>query len=106
MYQTINEYSFRDAFQQIRPDNFSYEGLTILFEGLEKYEVDNAEPFELDVISICCDFSESSEAEIKDYYSNLVSEYDTDIEGFLHDNTWVLGSHEVEGVKYFIYQQF
>jgi hypothetical protein len=106
MYQSINEYQFKDAFRAIRPDNFSYEGLTILFEGLEQYEVDNAEPFELDVIELCCDFSESSESQIKDYYSNLVSEDDTDIEGFLNDNTWVLGSHEVEGVKYFIYQQF
>ena len=106
MYQTINESEFRSAFHSMgRGKQFSYEGLTILFEGLEQYEVDNGEPFELDVIALCCDFSELSESEVKDTYGDMIGK-DDDIEEFLNDNTWVLGSHEVEGIKHFIFQQF
>jgi hypothetical protein len=35
----------------------------------------------------------------------MIDEAD-EVEEFLHDNTWVLGSHEVDGVKQFIFQQF
>lgn len=56
MKQTINLYQFRDAFQSIRPDNFSYEGLEALYDYLE--EIDSE--LELDVIALCCDFSQCS----------------------------------------------
>jgi hypothetical protein len=65
MYQTISDYDFRNAFHNMgRGEQFSYEGLTILFDALEQYEVDNGEPFELDVIALCCDFSELSEKKL------------------------------------------
>ena len=106
MYQTINEYDFRNAFRDMgRGEQFSYEGLTILFDALEQYEVDNGEPFELDVIALCCDFSELSENEVRDTYGDMIDKVD-EVEEFLHDNTWVLGSHEVDGVNHFIFQQF
>jgi len=106
MYQTINEYDFTDAFKRIRPENFSYQGLQVLFNGLEQYEIDTGESVEFDVIGICCDFSENSEDEIKQYYSNLIEKDDEDVEGFLEDNTWVLGSYDKDGKKYFVYCQF
>jgi hypothetical protein len=106
MYQTINEYQFRDAFHSCgRGKQFSYEGLTILFEGLEQYEVDTGEEVELDVIALCCDFSELSESEIKDAYGDMIGK-DDDVEDFLRDNTMILGSHETDGIKHFIFQQF
>jgi len=106
MHQSINEYQFRDAFRSMgRGDQFSYEGLNILFNGLEQYEADTGEGVELDVIALCCDFSEESEEEIKENYSYMIKEGE-DLEQFLSDNTWVLGSHEEDGKKYFIYQQF
>jgi len=106
MYQSINEYQFRDAFRSMgRGDQFTYEGLNILFNALEQYEIDNGQPFELDVIALCCDFSEDSEDIIRSSYSHMLEDED-DIEDFLNDNTWVLGSHEMDGKKYFIYQQF
>ena len=40
MKQTINLYDFRRAFETTRPDNFSYEGLGILFEALEELSDD------------------------------------------------------------------
>lgn len=58
MYININWYDFKNEFQSIRPDNFSYDGLFALFEYLEDIEAQTGEPIELDVIAICCDFSE------------------------------------------------
>jgi hypothetical protein len=106
MYQSINEYDFRNAFHNMgRGEQFSYEGLTILFEGLEQYEQDTGEEIELDVIALCCDYSELSEQEIRDSYGDMI-EKDENVELFLLDNTYLLGSHEKDGIKYFIFQQF
>ena len=57
MYQTINFSQFTDEFNSIRPNNFSYDGLQVLFDYLEQYEDDVTQNgMELDVIAICCDF--------------------------------------------------
>jgi hypothetical protein len=69
MKQTVNFYDFHDAFKRIRPDNFSYEGLKALFDYLEDYEESCGEEMELDVIAICCDFTEDSVQDIADNYS-------------------------------------
>ena len=65
MKQTVTKSMFRDAFQSIRPENFTYEGLGALYDYLE--EID--ENMEFDVIAICCDFSEyeTLEAITQDY---------------------------------------
>ena len=106
MYQTINEYDFRNAFHSMgRGKQFSYEGLTILFEGLEQYEADTGEEVELDVIALCCEYSELSEKEVRDAYGDMIDDSE-EVEDFLRDNTYTLGSHEVDGVKHFIFQQF
>ncbi len=65
----ISEYSFMRAFKECRPDNFSYDGLKVLFEYLEEYEMDIGEELELDVIGLCCDFSESSFEDIAALYN-------------------------------------
>ena len=69
MIQTINSYDFHAAFHQLRPDNFTYEGLDALFEYFEEYEEGSDQQVELDVIAICCDFTEyaSIEEVLKDY---------------------------------------
>ena len=64
MKQTISSYQFRRAFEDIRPDNFSYEALGALFEYYEEYERDSGEETELDVIAICCDWTEYSNIEL------------------------------------------
>lgn len=63
MYQNINWHNFQDAFQSIRPNNFSYEGLRALFDYLEQLEEDTGEEIELDVIALCCEYSEIEEYE-------------------------------------------
>ena len=69
MKQTINSYEFQNAFKQARPDNFSYDGLEALFEYLEQYETDTGEEIELDVIALCCDYSELSIDEVISQYT-------------------------------------
>ena len=55
MIQTINVSMFRDAFADYnRKENFSYEGLGVLFDYMEEMD----ENWELDVIALCCDFTE------------------------------------------------
>lgn len=74
MKQSVNFSTFQLAFESLRPENFSYEGLTILFDYLEEFENDTGEELELDVIALCCDFAEDTPAEI-------ARAYDYDIEG-------------------------
>lgn len=58
MFQHISEYDFIRAFEQVRPDNFSRAGLSALYEYFEQLEEDIGNPIELDVIAICCEYSE------------------------------------------------
>ena len=99
MKQTITKHDFRDAFQQIRPDNFSYEGLGLLFDWLEDYEESTGVEIELDVIAICCEFCESSLDEIVEDYDYPAD----DIETHLAGNTNIVG---VTSDGNYVYQAF
>jgi hypothetical protein len=68
MKQTINLSQFRDEFNSIRPNNFSYEGLETLFDYLEEMDPD----LELDVIALCCEFAEMTMGEIFDAYPDVL----------------------------------
>jgi hypothetical protein len=75
MKTTVNLYDFRQAFADCgRADQFSYEGLEILFDYLEQYEEDTGEEIDLDVIALCCDYAEGTVDEIVDCYSIDLSE--------------------------------
>ena len=71
MKQTVNFYDFDRAFELAdRLDNFSYDGRRALFDYLEQYEDDCDIELELDVIGLCCDFTEFENlAEYNDAYS-------------------------------------
>ena len=73
MKTTVYLNEFRDYFNQVRPNNFSYEGLGILFEYLEQYEEDTGEELELDVIALCCDFSEED-------FTDIAKSYDIELD--------------------------
>ena len=60
MKQTIDNYDFKKAFQDIRPNSFSHDGLEALFDWFEQFEDDTGEEIELDVIAICCEFNEAT----------------------------------------------
>lgn len=70
MKTTVTIYDFIEAFRNAdRRENFSREGLGLLFDYFEQYEQDSGEEMELDVIAICCDFYEMDPATINDEYS-------------------------------------
>jgi hypothetical protein len=58
MKETIDIYTFRRWFEEHRPNNFSYTGLTSLFEYLEQYEEDCKTQIEFDPIALCCEYTE------------------------------------------------
>ena len=68
MKTTVYFSEFCDYFRDIRPDNFSYQGLRILFDYFEEFEDSTGESVDFDVIAICCDFSEDSFENIADQY--------------------------------------
>lgn len=63
MKQTVTKSAFIDAFRNSgREDNFSYDGLCALFDWLEEIGEETGQEVELDVIALCCEFSEYSSA--------------------------------------------
>ena len=104
MKQTINEYQFKDAFQSSRPNNFSYEGLTALYEYLEQYEEETGQEMELDVIGLCCDFTEYEDLEEfqGEYYDNVKGDKYKTLEE-IEEETLVI---PIEGTEGFIIQVF
>lgn len=58
MKKTIYKNEFIDTMRDIRPDNFSYDGLVALFDYLEEIEDSCGEEMEFDPIALCCDFTE------------------------------------------------
>ena len=74
MIKTISIYDFRDAFKAAgRGEQFSYDGLEVIFDYIESYEQDAGEQIELDVIALCCEWAE-------DDYKSVAAQYDIDIE--------------------------
>ena len=77
--QTVSIYEFREAFRRMnRQDQFSYEGLEVLFDYLENLSEDIGEPIELDVIALCCEYYESSIGELIENYDIDVSDAEGD----------------------------
>jgi len=96
MYQLVNKCNFHDAFIKMdRKENFSYKARNALFEYLEDYEEQTGEQIELDVIALCCEYSEESIKEVLENY-NLESLDE------LKDNTQVIW-HDDENVLYQVY---
>jgi len=59
MKKTINFYDFERSFiKQGRENQFTYEGKKALFQYLEEYEEETGTQIELDIIALCCEFSE------------------------------------------------
>lgn len=106
MKTTVSLYDFRREFAQCRPDNFSYEGLSLLFEYIEDLERDSGEEYELDVIALCCEWSENTP-------ENIAANYSIDIEDdgnalanvldHLHDETMVAGTTETGTIVFLTY---
>jgi hypothetical protein len=86
MKTTVSKYDFERAFVDAgRKDQFSHEGLAVLFDYLEELEANTGQELELDVIALCCDYYESSTEEIVENYRIDVSEADPEDERTYRD---------------------
>jgi hypothetical protein len=111
MKQTVYNSDFHDAFiKSGRENQFSYQGRNVLFDWIEQLDADTGEETELDVIALCCEFSESTIEEILNDYGYMMDEdaiKDEDyIRDFLNDRTILCGEYEEDGLTFFVYQQF
>lgn len=74
----VKKVSFNDFLEEFkkygREDQFTYEGKRALYNYLNELGDDSGQPIELDVIGICCDFTE---------YQNL--------EEFANDYSYTIG---------------
>ncbi len=109
MKQTINRSDFERAFKDMnRLDNFSYEGIGLLFSYLEDYEQSTGEEIELDVVALCCEYFEDEVRAIAESYSVDLSECEDEgeerdaVRDYLQDNTSIVG----ETVDGFVYAVF
>lgn len=79
MKTTVNFSQFHDSFMSIRPENFTYDGLRALYDWLIEYEEDTGTEVELDVIALCCDFTEYESAkEAAEEYGYSFEDMDDD----------------------------
>jgi len=108
--QNCGFYDVQSAFERMnRQDNFSREGLRVLFDYLDDLSDDLGKPIDLDVVSWCCDYAENTIDEIIQNY-NLqedVDGMDNDekrdfVESHLQDNTIICG----KTASGFVYQVF
>jgi hypothetical protein len=106
MKTTISHASqFRDAFHQAdRHDQFSYEALNMLYEYFEDCDPD----MELDVIAICCEYTEDTPEAIANNYWDRDSVPDDEeelrdqVREYLEANTTLVG----ETSTGFVYSAF
>jgi hypothetical protein len=109
MKTTVSSSDFHAAFRAYnRVQNFSYEGRSLLFDYLEGIEDDTGEEFELDVISLCCDFNEDNPLDIAKNYAIDLSDYDIEDDDevkdavleYLNENTSVVGETDSGNIVY------
>ena len=98
MKHTISSASqFRDAFHRAnRAEQFSYDALGLLFDYFEECDPD----MELDVIGICCEYSEDTLANIMESFS---LENEDMVVDYLADNGRYIGTTDTGTI---VYQQF
>jgi hypothetical protein len=86
MFTQVSFSDFQDAFRNHdRQEQFSYDGKKALFDYLEEYEQSTDQPVELDVIALCCEYTEYDNlADFKAEYETYADKIQTieDIENY------------------------
>lgn len=76
-----NGYQLEQLFRECgRENHFSYEGFDALYDYLDEYSDGVGEDFKVDVIAICCDFTEYESWE--NLYNNYSYSYNNKSETF------------------------
>jgi len=103
MFQSINKSQFRDEFARMgRANQFSYDALGLLFDYMEDVSPDD----ELDVIAICCEYSEDTVKTVAEYYGIETDGGETDGEllaavmAYLDAHTSVVGTTDAGAIVY------
>lgn len=96
MFTRVNLSAFRDAFRTAgRKDQFSYDGLRVIFDYMEELGDSLGEPIELDVVAICCDYAEMTPEEVIEAYSIPYDASEDDIwdtvRDYLNDRSIIVG---------------
>jgi len=103
MKTTVYLPDFVQAFRRIRPDQFGRNALVALFDHLEAIDRESETEMELDVIALCCDWTEYPNAveaaeaygwESEDVGDEKADTSDREALEYLQDETTVL---EFEG---------
>ena len=91
MKTTVTFSDFVDGFTklELRKDQFSYDGLKLIFDYLESLEEDGEE-IEFDPIGICSEFTETTVPEFNSDYGTKFSSIE-EIEEYLGKHTSVIG---------------
>jgi hypothetical protein len=109
MKTTVSRYDFERAFVDAnRKENFSYEALGLLFDYFEDYEEQTGQEIELDVIAICCEYTEDTPEGIANNYWSFddltqdEEELRDQVREYLEANTSIVG----ETATGFVYLAF
>ena len=102
MYTRVTEDNFRNTFLASAnySENFSYNGLTALYDYFEELEADLDESIEFDLVAIAGEYSELTIDELRDNYS---IDKDIDVIEYLQENTIVI---EIENSDSVIIQDY
>jgi hypothetical protein len=107
MKQTVTHLSqFFEAFKRCgRGEQFSYEALGLIYDYIEEYEQSIGEETELDVIAICCEWSENTPEEIAEMYRIDIEPHEEEdvsqaVLDYLYDETQVAGVTDSGSIVY------
>jgi len=102
MYTIVTEGNFRNTFLTSAnySENFSYSGLTALYDYFSELEDELGESIEFDYISIVGEYSELTIDELRD---NYFIDKDIDVIEYLQENTIVI---EIENSDSVIIQDY
>jgi hypothetical protein len=100
MIQTFRLSDFTNAFRNSdRADQFSYEGLTLLFDYFEECD----SQMEFDMIAICCEWAEDTPENIAAAYDIELKDYkelSQEVISFLEYHTSVAGVTDAGTIVY------
>lgn len=105
--QSINSvYQFEAAFKEAgRAEQFTWTGLKSLFDYLDSMG-DEGEPYDLDVVGLCCEYTEDTYQSIAENYSIDLTDAEDEEEAkqlvidYLQDNTSYVGEGDDDNLVY------
>ncbi len=104
--EEVTQSYFVKEFKELRADNFSNRGLEALYLYLSELSEETGEDIELDIIALCCEYTEyDNEEELIQDYAHIIPTY-TDKSNcldLLREHTQVI---EIEDSPGIIIQQF